>query len=154
MHTWHESTGLRLSCNKILIINSNDNTQSGQSENGLTFKCDFLESLCSLCKDVCDGSKFSRRHYHASLLCDGTIIQVLWRDTECLVNCGSPVNDVCVCVCVCVGGGGGSEHKREQFNVTVNVNYRVFCNKTVLLFYHFTCFKYCGAEIKVVQCQF
>ena len=45
---------------KILIINSNDNTPSGQSENGLTFKCDFLESLCSRCKDVCDGSKLSR----------------------------------------------------------------------------------------------
>ena len=61
MHTQHESTEHRLSRSKILIINSNDNTQSGHSENGLTFKCDYLESLCSRCKDVCDGTKFSRR---------------------------------------------------------------------------------------------
>ena len=61
MHTQHESTEHRLSRNKILIINSNDNTQSGHSENGLTFKCDYLESLCLRCKDVCDGTKFSRR---------------------------------------------------------------------------------------------
>ena len=47
MHTQHESTEHRLSRSKILIINSNDNTQSGHSENGLTFKCDYLESLCS-----------------------------------------------------------------------------------------------------------
>ena len=60
MHTQHESTGHRLSRNKILIINSNDNTQSGHPENGLTLKCDYLESLCSRCKDVCDGTKFSR----------------------------------------------------------------------------------------------
>ena len=58
MHTQHESTEHRLSRNKILIINSNDNTQSGHSENGLTFKCDYLESLCSRCKDVCDGTIF------------------------------------------------------------------------------------------------
>ena len=57
MHTQHESTEHRLSRNKILIINSNDNTQSGHSENGLTFKCDYLESLCLRCKDVCDGMK-------------------------------------------------------------------------------------------------
>ena len=62
MHTQHESTEHRLSRNKILIINSNNNTQSGHSENGLTFKCDYLESLCSRCKDVCDGTKFSRRN--------------------------------------------------------------------------------------------
>ena len=61
MHTQHESTEHRPSRNKILIINSNDNTQSGHSENGLTFKCDYLESLCSRCKDVCDSMKFSRR---------------------------------------------------------------------------------------------
>ena len=64
MHTQHESTEHRLSRNKILIINSNDNTQSGHSENGLTFKCDYLESLCLRCKDVCDGTKFSRRYIH------------------------------------------------------------------------------------------
>ena len=64
MHTQHESTEHRPSRNKILIINSNDNTQSGHSENGLTFKCDYLESLCSRCKDVCDSMKFSRRNYH------------------------------------------------------------------------------------------
>ena len=62
MHTQHESTEHRLSRNKILIINSNDNTQSGHSENGLTFKCDYLESLCSRCKDVCDGMKFKHPH--------------------------------------------------------------------------------------------
>ena len=61
MHTQHESTEHRLSRNKILIINSNDNTQSGHSENGLTFKCDYLESLCLRCKDICDGMKRSRR---------------------------------------------------------------------------------------------
>ena len=61
MHTQHESTEHRPSRNKILIINSNDNTQSGHSENGLTFKCDYLESLSSRCKDVCDSMKFSRR---------------------------------------------------------------------------------------------
>ena len=61
MHTQHESTEDRLSRSKILIINSNDNTQSGHSENGLTFKCDYLESLYLRCKDVCDGTKFSRR---------------------------------------------------------------------------------------------
>ena len=55
MHTQHESTEHRLSRNKILIINSNDNTQSGHSENGLTFKCDYLESLYLRCKDVCDN---------------------------------------------------------------------------------------------------
>ena len=60
MHTQHESTEHRLSRNKILIINSNDNTQSGHSENGLTFKCDYLESVCLRCKDVCDGTKCSR----------------------------------------------------------------------------------------------
>ena len=78
MHTQHESTEHRLSRNKILIINSNDNTQSGHSENGLTFKCDYLESLCLRCKDVCDGTKFSRR------IC------------VCVCVC------VCLCLCVCV----------------------------------------------------
>ena len=62
MHTWHASTGVRLSCNKILFFNSDEKTQSGQSENGLTFKCDFIESLCSRCTDVCDRSKLSRRN--------------------------------------------------------------------------------------------
>ena len=62
MHTWHESTGIRLSCNIILLFNSNEKTQSGRSENGLTFKCDYLESLCSRCADVCDGSKLSRQY--------------------------------------------------------------------------------------------
>ena len=38
MHTQHESTEHRLSRSKILIINPNDNTQSGHSENGLTFQ--------------------------------------------------------------------------------------------------------------------
>ena len=61
MHTWLESTGVRLSCDTILFFNSNDKTQSGQSENRLTFRCVILESLCSRCTDVCDGSQLSRR---------------------------------------------------------------------------------------------
>ena len=79
MHTQHDSTEHRLSRNKILIINSNDNTQSGHSENGLTFKCDYLESLCLRCKDVCDGTKCSRRYVPN---------KILW-NIRCIYTCDS-----------------------------------------------------------------
>ena len=46
MHTQHESTEHRPSCNKIWIINSNDNTVSGHSENGLSFIMLLYSKVC------------------------------------------------------------------------------------------------------------
>ena len=67
MHTQHESTAHRLSRSKILIINSNDNTQSGHSENGLTFKCDYLESYLESCVRVA-RTFVTVRNFHDDML--------------------------------------------------------------------------------------